>query len=142
MGEFIYLLTRQLDNPAEVFRKTLKGDIPTVKEIEALSNGFTNVSNDNVKNRVVAHNMFTKSPESLNSQILPEKLKRGIVDLDSGLYPKSIGELAVNGNDLMEMGLKGKEIGDGLRSALINVYGDKIKNNREDLLNLLNNPKS
>jgi tRNA nucleotidyltransferase (CCA-adding enzyme) len=138
MGEFIYLLTRQLDNPAEVFRTTLKGDIPTVKEIEALTNGFTNGSANNVKNRVVAHNMFMKSPESLKSEILPNKLKKAIVDLDSGLYPKSIKELMVNGNDLMEMGLKGKEIGDALNSALINVYGDKIKNNREELLNFLN----
>lgn len=139
MGEFIFLLIRLLPNPAEVFRTRLKGDIPTVKEIEALSNGFTNVTDDHIKNRVVAHNMFTKSPNSINSGILGDKLKKAANDLNSGQYPKSIKELAINGNDLMNMGLKGKEIGDSLKSILINIYGDKLKNNKEELFNFLKN---
>ena len=139
MGEFIYLLTRQLDNPAEVFRTTLKGDIPNFKEIEALRIGFDNVSDSHVKNRVVAHNMFSKSPESINSDILPEGLRNAVNDLNSGEYPKSIKELTINGNDLMEIGLKGKEIGDTLKLLIINVYGNKVKNNREDLLKFVNN---
>lgn len=139
MGEFVFLLIRTLPNPAEVFRTKLKGDIPTVKEIEALTNGFTNVTDNHIKNRVVVHNMFTKSPNSINSKILPDNLKKAAADLTSGQYPKMIKELTVNGNDLMSMGLKGKEIGDTLKSLLINIYGDKLRNNKEDLINFLNN---
>lgn len=137
IGEYIFLLISNLENPAEVFRMKLKGDINSVKEIEALSIGFNNVSDNHIKNRVVAHKMFTKSPNSINSRILPDQFKRASEDLNSGQYPKSIKELFVNGNDLMNLGLKGKELGDTLKSLLVNIYGDKVKNNEEDLLNLI-----
>jgi hypothetical protein len=37
----------------------------------------------------------------------------------------------------MELGFRGKEIGDKLDALLINVYAENVRNNRDDLLNLL-----
>lgn len=47
----------------------------------------------------------------------------------------SVKDLEINGNDLMEMGYKGKEIGTILSSILENVISDKLKNKKEELLN-------
>ncbi len=47
----------------------------------------------------------------------------------------SVKDLEINGNDLMEMGYKGKQIGTILSSILENVISDKLKNKKEELLN-------
>jgi tRNA nucleotidyltransferase/poly(A) polymerase len=136
MGEYIYLLVSPVqENPAEFYKKVLKGDIPTYKEIQALQTGFKNVSDNPIKNRVVAHNMYTISPESLNSKILPQQLLVAAEELNSGKYPKGFKELAVTGNDLIDKGLSGKELGDKLKSILLSVYSDAVKNDRNELLN-------
>jgi tRNA nucleotidyltransferase/poly(A) polymerase/2'-5' RNA ligase len=135
MGEFIYLMLKDVtDTPSELFKTEMKGDIDTYKEIKGLETGFNQVTDDDVKNRLVVHNMYTISPASTNSGIIPRVLEPAINDVIRGKYPKNLKELAVNGNDLMNLGLKGKEIGDTLKSMLIQVYIDKVDNNREDLL--------
>lgn len=138
-GEFIYLLIRLSENPANLFRNKLKGDINTFKEIEALTMGFKDVSNSIVKNRVVVHNMFIKSPNSINSMILPNELKVASEGLKSGQYPKSIKELDIDGNDVMNLGFKGKEIGDILKRVLLNIYSDKISNNKNEIIAFIKN---
>lgn len=139
MGEFIFLLTRLLHDPAENYKNNLKGDIDTYKEIKALNYGMENVSDSPVKNRSVAHNMYLYSPKSLESKILPSELERAATELLMGRFPKTVGELDVNGNDLMQLGLQGKEIGDKLKSLLINVYAENVDNKREKLLSLVGN---
>jgi tRNA nucleotidyltransferase (CCA-adding enzyme) len=42
--------------------------------------------------------------------------------------------LAVNGNDIMEVGLEGEEVGVILNSLLDMVMKEEVKNNKEDLL--------
>lgn len=138
MGEFIFLLSTD-GNPAEFYKNILKGDIDTYKEIKALDLAYDNAESiSTVEARSIAHNMYVLSPKTLNSGIIPHVIKIAAQDLLSGKYPKTIGELAVNGNDLMELGLKGKQIGDTLKSLLLKVYSDKIPNQKEELLNSLN----
>lgn len=137
MGEFIYLLTRILPNSAEFYKNNLKGDINTYKEIRALEIGFSKEINNIIEARAIAHNMYLNSQQSLNSQIIPDVLKTACQELLRGKYPKAINELAVNGNDLMQLGLKGKEVGDALKMMLIKIYSNKIKNDKEDLLALV-----
>jgi hypothetical protein len=140
MGEFIYLLSHNLvENPAEYYKNTLKGDLDTYKLIKALSMAFDSTETTNIiEARSIAHNMYVTSPQSLQSEILSENIKNAAQDLLQGKYPKTIGELAINGNDLMQAGLKGKAIGDAQKSLLIKVYADNVKNNKEDLLSALN----
>jgi tRNA nucleotidyltransferase/poly(A) polymerase len=138
MGEFIYLLTRTLPNPSAFYKTNLRGDIDTFKEIKALEMAFSNADLSNpIMARSIASNMYLTSPKTLESQIVPEEIKTASQELLSGKYPKSIGDLVVNGNDLMELGLQGKEIGDTLKTMLLKIYSNQIKNNKEELLSLV-----
>ncbi len=51
---------------------------------------------------------------------------------------RSLKNLAINGNDLMKIGLHGAEIGDTLKQLLNLVIEEKIFNDRDILLNYLN----
>jgi len=139
MGEFIYLISHNLvENPAEFYKNNLRGDIDTYKEIKALEMAFDGSETTNmIEARTIAHNMYVTSPISLNSQILPNAIKTAAQELLEGKYPKTISELAVNGNDLMQLGLKGKEIGDTLKMMLLKIYSNTVNNNKNDLLSLL-----
>ena len=137
MGEFIYLLTRLLPNPAEYYKNNLKGEIDTHKEIKALDMAFDGAESTNsIEARSIAHNMYVTSPQSLQSGILPTVIEKAAQELLTGKYPKTVNELAINGNDLMQLGLRGKEIGDMQKSLLLKIYANKIRNDKKELLNL------
>jgi len=139
MGEFIWLLSHNIvPKPSEYFKNKLKGDIDTYKEIKALEMAFNAEENiDNKKARIVASNMYAISPKSLESEIIPNKIKIAANELLSGKYPKSITDLAINGNDLIKLKLKDAEIGKMLKSLLINIYFDKIDNNKNDIISFV-----
>jgi len=139
MGEFIYLLSHNLvDNPAEFYKNKLRGDINTYKEIKAIQLAFENGNINNITIAcIIAHNMYVISPQSLQSKILPNIIKIAAHELLTGKFPKTISELAINGNDLLSLGLHDKQIGDSLKFMLINVYSGKVKNNKNDLLSLI-----
>jgi len=143
MGEFIYLLSHNLvENPAEFYKNRLKGDIDTYKEIRALQLAFESGEATNlVEARSIAHNMYVISPQSLQSNIIPKVIKTAAQELLSGKYPKTIGELAVNGNDLMSLGLQGKQIGNTLKMMLLKIYSGGVINKKEDLLALTSQNK-
>jgi hypothetical protein len=138
MGEFVYLLSKNLVNdPAEFFKSNLKGDENTYREIKALEIAFESGEATNlIEARSIAHNMYAISPTSLQSQILPNVIKTAAQELLAGKYPKTVNELAVNGNDLMQTGLQGKAIGDMQKSLLLKIYANKAMNNKEELLSL------
>ena len=48
-----------------------------------------------------------------------------------------LADLSVNGYDLIELGLSGKEIGDALNYLLELVIDDRINNNKEEMLELI-----
>ncbi len=141
MGEFIYLLSHNIvDNPAEFYKKKLKGDIDTYKEIRALQLAFEYGDvNNPIESRSIAHNMYVISPKTLDSMILPNSIKIAANELLSGKYPKTINELKINGNDLISMGLKDKEIGKMLKQLLLKIYADKIVNDKKTLLDFVKN---
>ena len=60
-----------------------------------------------------------------------EKSARGIISRGDCL---SLKDLAVNGNDLMELGYEGKKIGETLKSLLGMVIDGKVANERDALL--------
>ena len=138
MGEFIFLLSNGIvQQPAAFFKTNLKGDIDAFKEIKALELAFDSDETTNpIVARTIAHNMYLYSPQALQSQILPSVIKTAAEELLQGKYPKTVNELAVNGTDLVALGLKGKAIGDMQKSLLMKIYADKIRNNREELLAL------
>ena len=49
----------------------------------------------------------------------------------------SVKDLKINGNDLLRMGYKGKEIGETLRICLDGVIDGRIKNDYEEILKFI-----
>lgn len=148
MGEFLFMLMNGVvQNPVEFYLSRFSSDDAKRdkinKEIQALSEAFNSELVDQqmspVKARSVAHNMYRLAPQTLESKILPQMISNAGQELLQGKYPKTVGDLVVNGNDLMQKGLSGKDIGDSLKSMLINVYADKVKNDKESLLALVGN---
>lgn len=50
----------------------------------------------------------------------------------------SLKDLAINGNDLSELGFEGREIGEKLRLLLQAVIENKVQNTKDDLISFLN----
>ena len=139
MGEFIFTICKGvLNDCADFYKNTLKGEIDTYKEIKALQLAYENPDALPITVRSITHNMYLISPNSLNSGILPNNIEVSANELLSGKYPKTVNELAVTGNDLIELGLQGKEIGDMQKILLLKIYNDKVENNKENLLTLAN----
>jgi tRNA nucleotidyltransferase/poly(A) polymerase len=140
IGEFVWMLSHNLvDDSAEFYKNELDGDLDNYKIIKGLSYAYDNVSNNNVENRVLVFNLNKITPNILNSKILPDNLYETIKELKNGKYPLTNKDLAVNGNDLIKLGLKGKEIGDMLRKVLINIYADKLDNDFNNIVEFINN---
>lgn len=136
LGDFFFLLTEDITTPSKIFKIKFKGDNDTTKYIEALEMGY-NYSDTPIKNRFIVYNMYNKSHDSLDSEILPEPLQPFIREFKMGKYPKTLKELDINGNDIMEMGYKGEEIGNKLKLILGLIYGDKLLNKRNEIMNFL-----
>jgi hypothetical protein len=137
MADFIYLcFTNQSSKASEFYKKTLKGEISTTKEIEALEMTPL-MSGEPGDDRVIVMSMLSKSPQIKDSGILNLYTKGLIGELLSGKYPKSISSLDIDGNDLMALGFKGKEIGEKLSEIILNIFKDKLKNKKEDILKFL-----
>jgi len=146
MAELLFLMMNGVvQNPAEFYltrfsTEDAKRD-KNYKELQALDLAFNSDLVDQqmtpVKARTVAHNMFTIAPQTLESQVIPEQIAVAAQELLQGKYPKTVNELAVNGNDLMQKGLQGKAIGDMQKAMLIRIYADNIRNNKEELLSLV-----
>ncbi|MFW6242727.1 MAG: 2'-5' RNA ligase family protein [bacterium] len=143
VGEFVYLLIQNLvDNPAEFFKKELSGDIENEKIIKALDYAYNNYSDNDVENRVLIFNLNKIKPEVLDSKILPDTIYDNIEEFKRGEYPLTNKDLEIDGNDLKEYGFQGKEIGDMLRKILINIYGDKLKNNKDEIVEFIEEQKN
>ena len=148
MAELLFLMMNGVvQNPAEFYLSRFSTEDAkrdrVYKELQALDLAFNSPLFDqqmtSLQARSIAHNMFTTAPQTLESQVLPEVIENAAKELLQGKYPKTVNELAVNGNDLMQKGLQGKAIGEMQKSMLIRIYADKIKNNKEELLSLLKN---
>jgi len=146
MAEFLFLMMDGVvQNPSQFYLSRFSTEDAKrdkiFKEIVGLERGFNAVAQNQqmtpVQARSVAHNMFDVAPQTLQSQVLPEIIGTAAQELAQGKYPKTVNELAVNGHDLMQKGLKGSELGAMQKSMLIKVYADIVRNDKEDLLSLV-----
>ena len=134
LGEFVFSLTyQQVNYPARFFRETLKGDVETYREIKAYEIAYEGYSNDNpYKKRVFE--MYKMYPDAINSKILQDEIKDEILYMKSKNMPFSTKELKINGDDLLQLGYVGKEIGDLVMQMIDNIYGGLLTNKRDVLL--------
>ncbi len=83
-----------------------------------------------------------QNPELYNQKA--ETLKRvelQISEIEKEKLCLKISDLNINGNDISELGFKGKEIGTVLNRLLELVLDEKIENNKTDLINTAKNYK-
>lgn len=135
IGDFIFCLLFKQTKPSQVYKFTLKGDSAISAEIEAYELAFQKTFFEDWENRLLAFRMYKISPLSFKSKILPVRVKIAIEQLEKELYPKTLTEVNINGNDLMELGLKGKEVGEMLNLILLLIFKNKLKNKQTDLIN-------
>ena len=67
-----------------------------------------------------------------------DKIDEIINKLEQENLSFSLKDLAVNGNDLIALGFRGKEIGNALNLLLESVLSENIENKKDSLLNYLN----
>jgi tRNA nucleotidyltransferase/poly(A) polymerase len=140
LGEFIFLLLKDIyEQPSQFFKIGLRGDNETYNEIMSFEIGFGFEGTNKIKTRLAASQIYKISPKSFNSDIFPDKTKQAISELKNNKYPKNILELEINGNDLMRLGYVGKNISEAQKKILANIYADKLKNNKEEILSWLKN---
>ncbi|MDE5670892.1 MAG: CCA tRNA nucleotidyltransferase [Eubacterium sp.] len=83
--------------------------------------------------------LYAHNPEKIGYEV--EKLKALLQELEQIIAAGEafkISDLAVNGNDLLALGYKGKEIGEKLNEILMLVVDDQLNNTRESIMNYLN----
>lgn len=80
----------------------------------------------------LATGIFEDSPRA-------DRLKSTLQNMKDSGIPLKISELAINGNDLKEVGYKGIEIGDKLRELHTMCLEGRLKNDRQLLLKYLKN---
>lgn len=131
MGEFVFGLTRAaVDNPAEFFKTNLKGDLDTYNELRALQLG------KNFKGeRKTIFDMYKIYPKSIETNIFGQEFTNAVEYMKSHNIPFSLKDVPVNGNDLMQFGLQGKQIGDTFVDVLNKIYKEELPNEREAILN-------
>lgn len=115
---------------SEQFKDTLKGDLKTLKGIKAIEL----IKSQHETNEII-FNAIQVSDTILDSGLLSEIGNNIIKDFKSGKYPLSIKELDITGEELIELGYKGIEIGKRQRFLLSEILNDRRKNIKEQLIN-------
>lgn len=141
MSEFIYWLTECFtDQPDQYFKDLMKGEDRITREISALSYLYKNIpGNDVIKGRWCTFNLNRLAPSIFASEFVKSHLEPVMNDFATRAYPANLSQLAVNGNDMMEMGMKGKQVGDALTKIIGAVYSDEITNDKSEILKFLSN---
>lgn len=125
------LPVKLIDTVEEIIKKhmVLYKDITDKKFNKLLSEmGYDNLW------RLIEHSIADN--ESKNNEVvstendLHERLKRAV----EKQMQVTVNDLAINGKDLMELGFNGKEIGEIKREMLDNYLSEKIRNDREEML--------
>lgn len=130
MGEFIFrLLNGAVASPSEFYKNNLKGDLDTYNELRALEIG--NTFNGDKK---AIFDMYKVSPKSIDTNIFGDDFKNTVEYMKTHNIPFSLKDVPVNGNDLMQLGLQGKQIGDAFVDILNKIYKEELPNEREAIL--------
>lgn len=144
LGEFMTLLFMsrnieaiRIENGSDFFKNRMKGDIDTYKEIKALEIGLSNPIHHffgSTQSRLMAFDIYNLSKRAFNSNLFDSVLEVAIEELRRGKFPKTLKELEINGNDLIELGFSGVKIGEILKKALLEIFKETIENKKEQLL--------
>ncbi len=89
--------------------------------------------------KVRISDLYAHNPGKIGYEL--KKLNELLIELDEIVAAGEafkISDLAVNGNDLIALGYKGKEIGEKLNEILMLVVDDRLNNTKKDIVDYLN----
>lgn len=137
VSEFLFLMFFNSATYEESFRicKKLKCEALTEKQIKGLfyAWNFHDINHQDNSYKVV-FNLNKIHPSCLDLLVLPNEIKEAIkTDM-----PKSLKDLPVNGRDLMNLGLKEKQISNAFNNIIDNIFNGSLKNSRDSIINFLN----
>lgn len=122
----------------EAFKDILKGDKLTAKGIKAIRHCWEESTTFvPAEIRQIIFESIQISDRVLECQKLPSYILSHIEDFTSGKLPKFTKELAVNGDELMELGHLGIEVGKRQKFFLKQIFSDSVSNIKTDLIKTL-----
>lgn len=136
LSEFLFFsVAHDEKNVADFFKYALKVTNDTYKELQSLDIIYSTFDVI-AAGRTTYHVIFDslrKSDIALRSEYISETFKAPFL---LGQFPKKTSELALSGEDFMELGMKDKEIGDAQKKCLDHIFHFKLKNEKSELLTL------
>lgn len=121
---------------AEFFKEKLKITNDTYRELQAFDIVYRSIlAFDN--RHTIFHVMFDalkKSEVVLSSEYIGNAFKDPFI---SGLYPKSMKELALTGEDFISLGFEGIAIGKAQKECLDKIFNNELTNQKEQLISFL-----
>lgn len=144
---FYYMLgTIGGQNPAEFYKKRLKGEFRMAKVIDTLDRLLTDWSNitEEEDAKYATFVALNSAPELRTAGLIPQEMENIIKEMDAGNIPSNPNDIKLNGNDIMTvLGIKGREVGyineRIRRDALMNKFDwSNREKSIEYLTNLIN----
>lgn len=121
--------------PWKFYKDRLKGEAPITKALMTLEQYFSKFdeySKSELENKWNVFMMLKTSPMLLNAEVMPRVVSNIIAEMKAGKIPMKLGDIPVNGNDIMDkFGVKDEEVGNIMRKmyqdALMNKFDWKNK---------------
>jgi tRNA nucleotidyltransferase (CCA-adding enzyme) len=134
ISDFYYLLCGDAEN----YKNILKGDNNIYKGIKAIEKCLEKHTKILMMYdmRQILFDAYQISPSIFGSKILNNYFYNITQEFKNNHLPKKITELDITGEDLIEQGFKGKEIGDRQKFLLMEIFKGNRQNIKEDLLYL------
>lgn len=117
------------------FRVILKGDVKTSKGIKAIEKCFElkyPATKSEIRQKLF--DAIQISETILECKRLPFFFMDIIQEFKDGKFPKSLKELALNGDELIELGFRGVEIGKRQKQLLKEIFEETRRNIKKELL--------
>ena len=128
--DFLFLL---FNGNGDLMAEKLATSTELVAQVNILNKMCEHLTSDEMLMTALAAE--TKFSELKSSMIFTQLLdKRGLINKFVHAEVRNLKGLAVNGNDLMELGFKGQQIGQMLNKMLLLTATGRVKNKKETLL--------
>lgn len=141
LAEFLYLLTPHTSGAqfSEVFLKEMKGSRDVYNEIKAIE--CLSVATIHSNHTSIFWNIYSAiqhHPAVIFTQIYPvlDDLLKKFIDRE---LPRTRKDLAVTGKDIIPFGFENQAVGDVIDALLDGIFSGKLRNDRDALLNYINN---
>jgi tRNA nucleotidyltransferase/poly(A) polymerase len=134
ISDFYYLISGDAVN----YKNILKGDNNIYKGIKAIEKCKEKHTKILMRYdiRQILFDAYQISPSIFESTLLNNFFYNIIQEFKNNHLPKKITELDITGEDLMEQGFKGKEIGDRQKFLLMEIFKGLRQNIKKELLYL------